>query len=175
MDTLIRSTAGSSGIPRGRGVSLDHQDLIPLLSRAKYNTPELLSAIRVMLNSGQLNMDQFPQVKNGYSRTILHREPCGFEVMVARWSKAAKTPIHGHPGYALIYVVEGELWEESFDYRLDCLETARSRRFKSGSYSLDQGIEGRFDNSIHQITAVSECLSLHVYSDDALKGKVYTV
>ena len=39
---------------------------------------------------------------------------------------------------------------------------------------MDLGAPGRFDNHIHRITCLSDTgHSLHVYSDDALRGEVY--
>ena len=37
-----------------------------------------------------------------------------------------------------------------------------------------QGSVGTFDNAIHRVTADEESLSLHIYSDDALKGEVFS-
>jgi hypothetical protein len=45
--------------------------------------------------------------------------------------------------------------------------------YETGDFTCNHGIEGRFDNFIHKITAAAESLSLHIYSDDALKGEVF--
>ena len=81
---------------------------------------------------------------DGYRRTYLGRSPeTGWEAIVMSWQE----------GYARLQrsvVVEAPL----------------------GFYAV--GAEGSFENHIHRITCLSSTgHSLHVYSDDALRGTVY--
>ena len=175
MDPLIQSTAYSSSYIPNSQEAFSLGEHLKLLSRSKYDVEKMIPIINDMLFSKPLAIEQFPRAENGYSRTILYREPCGFEVMAARWSKLAKSPVHGHPGFAMVYLVEGHLWEDSFSRNADQLIPTGTRQFSNGDYAFDDGVDGRFDNSIHQITAITECLSLHIYSDDALKGEIYSV
>ena len=133
----------------------------------------MVPSILDLVSSYPFSIKSFPLIEKGYSRTILHREPNGFEVMVARWSRHAKTPIHGHPGFSVLYLIEGELSEQSFIKEKDQPIGIDSRIISTGDYSCDKGVDGRFDNAIHQIRATQESLSLHIYSDDALKGEIY--
>ena len=175
MDQLISSAEHRSGQePLMKEVSgLD--EYLNILSRLKYNVVKMVPVISDMVDSKQVSVEQFPLAENTYSRTILYREPCGFEVMMARWSKLAKTPVHGHPGFSLIYVIEGKLWEDTFVKNKEVIVPAGNQQFSRKDYAFDGGVEGRFDNSIHQITALTEGLSLHIYSDDALKGEIYPI
>lgn len=94
--------------------------------------------------------------------------------MVARWDQGAVTPIHGHPQFAFVYVLEGQLQMEHYretDQGLLLTETViRSK----GQHIYAAGDANCYNNAIHRVTALSPSLSLHVYSDDALKGKAFT-
>jgi len=90
--------------------------------------------------------------------------------MVARWDQGAATPIHGHPRYAFVYVLQGRLRNETFRDTDRGLVPGESRICEAGDHIYAAGREGRFDNAIHRVTALAPSLSLHVYSDDALKG-----
>ena len=116
----------------------------------------------------------FPHAPHCYSRNILLREDNGAEVMVARWDQGAVTPVHGHPQFAFVYVLEGQLQMEHYretDQGLLLTETVIRNK---GQHIYAAGDANRYNNAIHRVTALSPSLSLHVYSDDALKGKAFT-
>jgi len=116
----------------------------------------------------------FPHAPHCYSRSILLRESDGAEVMIARWDRGAVTPIHGHPQFAFVYVLEGQLQMEHYretDSGLLLTETIIKRK---GQHIYAAGEARRYNNAIHRVTALAPSLSLHVYSDDALKGKAFT-
>lgn len=115
----------------------------------------------------------YPHAHHCYSRTILHREPGGSEVMVARWDVGALTPIHGHPRYAFVYVLQGQLQIENFRKTENGLLLSECLIKGRGQYIYTEGAPDRYDNAIHRVTALVPSLSLHVYSDDALKGETY--
>ena len=84
-----------------------------------------------------------------YRRTYLGRSPeTGWEAIVMSWQEGNRTSIHAHP-------------VQSAEVEAPCAFFAI-------------GKPGCFDNHIHRITCLSPTgHSLHVYSDDALRGKVY--
>ena len=108
-----------------------------------------------------------------YSRTILYRAENGFEAVAARWRKDAITAIHGHPMFAFYYLLEGELSVENFEKEGSGLRKTITKRFSPGEYFSMCGKADTFDNGIHRVTAVQESLSIHIYSDDAMKGEIF--
>jgi predicted metal-dependent enzyme (double-stranded beta helix superfamily) len=115
----------------------------------------------------------YPHAPHCYSRTILYRHPQGAEIMVARWDAGASTPTHGHPQYAFVLVLEGRLQMEHFNNTADGLELTETLIRDAGEHIYAAGQENRYDNAIHRVTALEPSLSLHIYSDDALKGICY--
>jgi hypothetical protein len=121
-----------------------------------------------------VTMDDFPIVEGAYSRTILYRAENRFEALGVRWSKGFTSLIHGHPSIVFDYIMEGELFIQNYEKTRAGLVKTDSRSYTSGEYFFSRGKEGAFDNCIHQITVCAECLSLHIYSDNALQGEVLT-
>lgn len=161
----------SHDVPLLLGEGLDR--LLRQLAAVKYDTEKMLEAIGDVMEKHAMPKGAFRFKKNAYSRSILLREDCGFEIMVARWDRDAVTPIHGHPGYSLLYVVEGTLKETLFVNDGGRIQKGEESQLQPGFYSYHKGEQGRYDNAIHQIKALKESLSLHIYSDDALKGQVF--
>ncbi len=116
----------------------------------------------------------FPHAPHCYSRNILMRMESGAEVMIARWDQDAVTPIHGHPQFAFVYVLQGQLQMEHYHDTDQGLLLAETIIKNKGQHIYAAGIAGRYDNAIHRVTALTPSLSLHVYSDDALKGKFFS-
>lgn len=108
-----------------------------------------------------------------YSRTILYRGENGFEAMAARWSKDTITAIHAHPMFAFYYLFEGELSVENFEKNGSDIRKTTTKKYLPGEYFCMRGKAGTFENGIHRVTAVQESLSIHIYSDDAMKGKKF--
>ncbi len=139
---------------------------------------ELVRALRdetrLLALSCHLSLEgDYPRAPHCYSRTILHRSPQGEEVMVARWEAGARSPVHGHPELAFVRVLEGKLQIENFRWSGNALESTDIFCLERGDHIWHQGVAGRFDNAIHRVTALEPSLSLHVYSDDALKGRTF--
>ncbi|WP_456416629.1 cysteine dioxygenase [Thiolapillus sp.] len=116
----------------------------------------------------------FPHAPHCYSRNILLHADNGAEVMIARWDQGAITPIHGHPQFAFVYVLQGQLQMEHYRNTEQGLVLAETIIKHEGQHIYAAGIAGRYDNAIHRVTALTPSLSLHVYSEDALKGKFFT-
>jgi hypothetical protein len=95
--------------------------------------------------------------------------------MISHWDRGAITPIHGHPGYSFLYVIEGELHERFYLREQERLMEVGTLNYTPGDYSYHNGDHNRFDNAIHQLTARKNSLSLHIYSNDALQGNVFSI
>ncbi len=111
-----------------------------------------------------------------YRRTYLGRSPeTGWETIVMSWQEGNQTSIHAHPQFAGYHFADGR-------FRLEIFEPAgggtarpvQSAEVEAPCAFFAIGKPGCFDNHIHRITCLSPTgHSLHVYSDDALRGKVY--
>ena len=111
-----------------------------------------------------------------YRRTYLGRCPAtGWEAIVMSWKNGNRTSIHAHPQFAGYHIADGT-------FRLEIFEPAAGGAARLTESAVVEGpcaffavgAPGRFDNHIHRITCLSDTgHSLHVYSDDALRGEVY--
>lgn len=120
-----------------------------------------------------LSLNDFPRIEGTYSRTILYRHENGYEAMAARWSKGALTSIHGHPPFVFYHVIEGTLKIDNYTRTETGLTPSSTLVLTNGNGFHARGKPGRFDNSIHQVRADEETLSLHIFSDDGTKGQVF--
>lgn len=113
---------------------------------------------------------------SGYQRSCLGRDPkSGWEVILMVWSKGNRTKIHGHPQFAGYTFAGGDFQLEVFSqHETEGLTLAQSVEINSLSGFHSIGEADAFDNHIHRITCLSDRgYSLHVYSDNALKGYKY--
>ena len=94
-----------------------------------------------------------------YRRTYLGRSPeTGWEAIVMSWQEGNRTSIHAHPQFA----------------GYGTARPVHSAEVEAPCAFFAIGKPGCFDNHIHRITCLSPTgHSLHVYSDDALRGEVY--
>lgn len=123
------------------------------------------------------NLDNFCDFADThYTRTYLGKNmESGWEALMMCWCKGNRTSIHGHPQFAAYNFASGRFLLETFqkdsDDRLhlvDSFETEAGQSF----YAIGNACV--FDNHIHRITCLSDTgRSLHIYSDDARKGKVF--
>lgn len=105
-----------------------------------------------------------------------------WEAIVMTWKKGNTTTIHGHPRFAGYYFADGKFLVEVFEKADGGNDASPAKVRKVDSFTVDQpkaffavGTPGTYDNHIHRLTCLSDTgHSLHVYSDDALKGEVYT-
>lgn len=133
-------------------------------------TTEIESRVLLFLKGNGFRNTNFPLVTGSYSRTILSKRKNGFEAMVARWAPQAMTTVHGHPDYIFYYLLAGRLGVENFTLEKGKPVCIGTRELSPGEHFYQKGVSGTFDNAIHRITVLEDSLSLHVYSDDALKG-----
>ena len=115
-------------------------------------------------------------VDDALGERILGRSPeTGWEAIVMSWQEGNRTSIHAHPQFAGYHFADGRFRLEIFEPAGD--GTARpvhSAEVEAPCAFFAIGKPGCFDNHIHRITCLSPTgHSLHVYSDDALRGEVY--
>lgn len=108
-----------------------------------------------------------------YVRDYIGRDArTGWEAIVMSWKKGNRTAIHSHPQFAGYTFADGEFLVEIFEPCEGGIRLVDELRINDvlGLYAI--GEAGKSDNHIHRITCLSDTAhSLHVYSDDALKGK----
>jgi hypothetical protein len=155
---------------------VQHAELITFLEKHFTNPqPELISQqLGQFLKNNPLAIEDFPRKEGTYTRTVLLRHESGFEAMVARWSKGTISPIHGHPWFNLYSVIHGCLVMEDYLLKKDGLVLISSGEVEKNGVSFFIGEKGRFDNNIHRVHAREETLSLHISSDDAAKGQIFS-
>ena len=153
-----------------------NQERIRMFLRELFASPDSDSieteAITFLAKSPVPLLD-FPPFEPLYSRTILYRAENHYEAMAARWSKDAISAIHGHPMFAFYYVLEGELSMENFVRDGGGITKTDTRIYKPGQCFSILGNPSTFDNGIHRVSAVQDSLSIHIYSDDAMKGEIF--
>jgi hypothetical protein len=156
-----------------------NQEKLRLFLRKLFSEPEpdtIETEVAEFLSQNSLPLHDFPPFERLYSRTILYRAENGFEAMAARWSKDAVSAIHGHPMFAFYYLLEGELLVENYAKEANSgISKINTLTYTPGQYFCMRGKPGVFSNGIHRVTAVQESLSIHVYSDDAMNGDVFTM
>ena len=110
-----------------------------------------------------------------YKRVYLGKDKSGWEAIMMCWKKDNRTSIHSHPQFAAYNFIEGKFLIEIFEEKGDEIELVNTVGTEGGQGFFAIGKAGAFDNHIHRITCLSDFgHSLHVYSDDARKGKKYT-
>ncbi len=87
------------------------------------NPDHITETLSMFLKKHPIPMDDFPSLEGTYSRTILFRSENGYEAMAARWSPGTVSSIHGHPQFALILVIQGQLgvnYYRKCNNKIDC-------------------------------------------------------
>ncbi len=157
-----------------RSVPAETLQLLQILADCAYSEKQLCTTLKILSTEHPPLLNEYPEVPGSYSRTILYRDPSGFEAIAARWSKNAITPIHGHPQFAFLYLISGALSMDLYAHNDSLLTKTGSRILKPGEYFYSKGTAGTYDNAIHQVSADLDSLSFHIYSDNALKGEIYS-
>lgn len=114
--------------------------------------------------------------ETAYRRTYLGRCPqTGWEAIVMSWKEGNRTSIHAHPQFAGYHFADGRFRLEIFGPAAgDAVRLIERVEVEAPCAFFAIGKPGCFDNHIHRITCLSGTgHSLHVYSDDALRGEVY--
>lgn len=110
-----------------------------------------------------------PLPKDGtpYSRKIIYNGPLG-DVMVAHWPAGAVCLPHDHGGaHGLVTVLRGEFFEQPFRGGKHFAAHGKEQRFGTGD------IESVIPSEIHSLRAVTEGVTLHLYSPPVRGMKVY--
>ncbi len=134
----------------------------------------ITTEMTAFLTTYSIPIDDLPLVEGTYSRTILFRSSNGFEAMAARWSHGSLSSIHGHPWYTFYFVTSGTLKIDNFKRYGDKAEMTSTEMLSRSQFFSSTGRPGAFDNHIHQVKAVEETLSIHISSDDAMKGEIFS-
>ena len=160
----------------------EYSDLFELILSAKdqYEGEALSEQLAMIIESYKVNslkIKDFPQAeKNQYSRSYIGRDYSGWESIICRWEEGANSSIHGHPDFVFYYVLEGKIEMPFYKKSKEGeLILDRIQILEKGEFVFSVGPEGKFENMIHAIKALEPSLSLHVFSDNALKGEVYEV
>lgn len=124
------------------------------------------------------NPTDFEHIGDTYTRCYIGKDNAsGWEAIVMCWERGDQTSIHGHPDFASYTFLQGEMLVETYAL------TSGSNVIKKAEYLHHQGDSlfaigkpNKFDNYIHRLTCLSpSAYSLHIYSDDAGKGKKFSL
>lgn len=111
-----------------------------------------------------------------YRRSYLGRSTSGWEAIVMSWKQGNRTSVHAHPQFAGYHFADGRFRLEIFEQADGGVRLRQEVVAEAPCAFFAVGRPGYFDNHIHRITCLSDTgHSLHVYSDDALRGEVYRV
>jgi len=124
----------------------------------------------------QANQDKLNALPrhDAYSRNIIGTDDnwIGF---ICRWEKDITSSIHGHPSFAYYQVLDGHLEMEIFEpiNEVKAKQVSLSE-MRSGDSIFSSTNEGQFDNLIHRVrTKDSSVFTIHLYSDNPAKGRVF--
>lgn len=131
----------------------------------------LLQAVRV---PPPVLLRQLPFRRDGYTRTLVHREQA-FEVLLLAWTAGSAAPPHDHDGQSCWLVpLVGRFDAEDYDVQHDGSFAARLTRL--GSRRLDVGCCDRrdADHAVHSVrVATTIGVSLHVYARPIERCRVF--
>lgn len=123
------------------------------------------------------SLDDFNDFSDeSYVRTYLGKCPeTHWEAILMSWKQGNMTSIHAHPQFAGYHFAGGifqvEIFEPIGSHSVRFIDKLTVDK-PTGFFAV--GNAGAFDNHIHRITCLSKTgHSLHVYSDNALKGLTY--
>ena len=116
-----------------------------------------------------------------YQRTLFGLEKTlsdsGFEGIILHWKKNSKTPIHAHPNFAYYKILSGKCLMTFYKKKEDGSLVKTSQKYLSTGDSLHSYEKKEkkmtFTNLIHKVECIKEGFTLHLYSDNALKGKIF--
>jgi hypothetical protein len=134
---------------------------------------QITEAVISFFKKHPLPLDDFPVLKNTYSRTLLARHENGYEAMAARWDKGTVSSIHGHPDYSFLITVHGRLQIDNYEKSGSGLQKTSTRVLMPGQFVHATAHNNHFDNHIHGVKAIEETLSIHLSSRDASTGEVF--
>ena len=116
---------------------------------------------------------EFPLNRGGYTRNILSKKD-GYWLSFLHWDKDVITPVHGHPDQAFLYAVKGNIEIKNYQQEgKKPLALKDTESLAKGDFTYSHGQAKSYDNAIHQISTKEQTLTLHFYSDDPTKGKLF--
>ncbi|MEI8203143.1 MAG: cysteine dioxygenase [Bacteroidota bacterium] len=115
---------------------------------------------------------------NQYERTFIGKDESGWEAIIMTWRKGRQSKIHGHPQFAAYNVLRGNLKLEIFEDTMGNGDITLVNELEidenTGLFAI--GDSNIMSNHIHRISCLSDIsYSLHIYSDDARKGFIYSI
>ncbi len=122
--------------------------------------------------------NDFKHCGNSYTRCYIGKDEISkWEAIVMCWKKGNQTSIHGHPDFASYTFLQGDMLVETFTPTENDKVVKNSETiYKLGTSLYAIGKSSAFDNHIHSLTCLSDdAYSLHIYSDDARKGRVFSL
>ncbi len=146
----------------------DFKILCELLANECYD----LAIERVKVLVREIKIENLSFYNGSYTRNIIVNNNDHWLGLIY-WDKGIITNIHGHPYQSFVYVVEGSLSCKNFDKNQ--LTELEYIELNNGEYCYNKGIKGRMDNNIHQINTKQKSISLHYYSDDPGKGRIFEI
>ncbi len=130
-----------------------------------------------------LNLEQLPSKMKAreaktYQRTLFGLEKTlsgsGFEGIILHWKKDSKTPIHAHPNFAYYKILSGKCLMKFYKKKKNGSLVETSQKYLSTGDSLHSYEKKMtFTNLIHKVECIEEGFTLHLYSDNAIKGKIF--
>ena len=141
-------------------------NLHTLLKAKKYN--QAIQSIKQLQPT--IDLEDFSFNKQSYSRNILTTKD-NYWLAIIAWDKDSKTPIHGHPDQAFVYLLSGKLIINN--YQTPELTLTEEITCLPSQYNIHHGQKGQLDNAVHRIYATKPSLSLHFYSDDPSLGQTF--
>ncbi|MCK5896165.1 MAG: hypothetical protein KAG20_05130 [Cocleimonas sp.] len=144
-------------------------DIHNLLKNKKYN--QAVDKIKQLCKAAK--QVDFPLNKGGYTRNILSKKD-GYWLSFLHWDKDVITPVHGHPDQAFLYAAEGNIEIKNYERKdKKPLAFKDTESLSQGEFTYSHGEMDTFDNAIHQISTTEQSLTLHFYSADPTKGKLF--
>lgn len=132
-------------------------------------TEQKLNAIKPMLEQ-YYGSDWKNHVEFGctYNKKKIYSDE-NIDVIIISWKKGQCSKIHDHPrNGCIVRILDGELEEETYKLT-DC-----GLEFVNKNHLVTNSISYREDRTIlHRITALHDCVSLHVYSPSNFKMSLY--
>lgn len=145
----------------------------------EYAQDQTIDNIKNIAHIIDFESPEIRQPDTQYTRHYIGREHGNnkHELMLNMWNKGNKSSIHGHPPLVCYYVVSGTFemrFFEKIDTQKKLVKHTKTSLFKTGDYMWDYTPTDQFDNVIHQIECIDSGCIMHLYSDDALQGLVFT-
>lgn len=155
------------------------EQLLSIVSNNEFNTQlgEIIKTHALSFTS-IWNPEDFKYKGSTYTRCYIGKDHISkWEAIVMCWKRGNQTSIHGHPNFASYTFLLGEILVETFSPTEDNKVTKNAEVIYTPKSSLFAiGESSNFDNHIHRLTCLSDyAYSLHIYSDDARKGKLFTL